>query len=821
MYLHDISRLEGLGWKESQKSSVQLAKWAEGSEEQNLAVSMESPRPSFSPRQLYPSLKGTKESKFVSSLGSDWIPIFESDCDFGSEDFFRVLHHLVRNPNINSSVLFRADILYDSEDIENVDVAYGSEDYSKDKPDSPTTLPGYDLKRTIVRKFIPRNDSLDRPIYQTILYYSSNDASKLASSLMILYPHVLSPDRMPFYHPAVKGIAYQHFQTSTFSPPPPNSISISYLPYSSQVPPDVSPTFTDRQIRTARNLLSTIWKHGQGGLQGYKKRVHHDQIVEQKRVQDRFAELKRKHAHRLMEKWVEVTDSKKQVFEQIGIAAFLIEIWRDMYFVPNQSEESEDKAGIRSVDEAEKGGDEAQKPPFPGFVDVGCGNGVLIEILLAEGYKGWGIEGHRRKTWATLRPETQAVLVHGIVVPAPVDFLADPEMSIEEALRRGRDGVPEAARPAANGPDSTTLAQSPPKSSLPMPIRTIKSWFTKPSQTTTSTALASHTTSGPITYNGFFPSPLPCSTSHHSHTSKNLEKETSPEGPFIISNHADELTAWTPLLALLTNSAFLIIPCCSRNLSGERFRAPSYANGYTADQGAPGFFAGHKEKLGERKKHVAIRITPGESNDRIEDDDVTGDDDANSASGSLRSSPTHPQNEPGKRYNFLNLHHSQPSPASVSSDPPFSPATQKTPQAAETGDLRLLSPKARARSKQPSAYQSLCRWVVHLADKCGFLVEREYLRVPSTRNYGILGRFRRGGGKTLEPSATDGDSGFGEEADGEEEIVSVAGRVRTESIEERLKMVLDVIEGEGGASREKWVGVCEREVVKGKDMDHI
>jgi tRNASer (uridine44-2'-O)-methyltransferase len=45
-------------------------------------------------------------------------------------------------------------------------------------------------------------------------------------------------------------------------------------------------------------------------------------------------------------------------------------------------------------------------------------------------------------------------------------------------------------------------------------------------------------------------------------------------GEFIISNHADELTPWTPLLAFLSGSAFVAIPCCSHDLSGARFRAP-------------------------------------------------------------------------------------------------------------------------------------------------------------------------------------------------------------------------------------------------------
>jgi tRNASer (uridine44-2'-O)-methyltransferase len=47
-----------------------------------------------------------------------------------------------------------------------------------------------------------------------------------------------------------------------------------------------------------------------------------------------------------------------------------------------------------------------------------------------------------------------------------------------------------------------------------------------------------------------------------------------PKGTFIISNHADELTPWTPILASLSKCPFMMIPCCSHALSGARFRAP-------------------------------------------------------------------------------------------------------------------------------------------------------------------------------------------------------------------------------------------------------
>ena len=771
------------------------------------------PSQRFNPRELFAAAGNQSVILQANSLGPDWNPLFEHECDFDSEGFFKVLHYLVRNPNINSSLLFRADILYDSDKTENVDVTYGDEDIEKDRPDLPSSLPGFRLQRTIVRKFVPRNDALDRPVNQTVLYYTSTDKTQNATSLMLLYPHVSSPDRMPFYHPAVKAIAYIHNHGTSLTPT--NLISIHYLPFPSPTPPQPLLPFTDRQLRTARNLLGTLYKHGQGGLRGYQKRVHHDQIIEQKRVQDRFAELKRRHAHRLISSWVEVTDPKKQVFEQIAIAAFLVEVWREMYALPEGAEQGKmvDSGVAGTEGRAEQIVAEAlngeRKPPFPGFVDVGCGNGVLVELLLCEGYRGWGIEGHRRRTWQALKPETQAVLVHGIVVPAPLDFIASPETSIATVLREATEGVPGPARstPDLNGDSPTHLSSS----SRFLPIRAIKSWLSKSSDPSSPyPASLATVASSPATHNGLFPSLLP-------HLNSSNSSSADREGQFLISNHADELTAWTPLLASLTKSAFFILPCCSRNLSGERFRAPSYANGYVADSGAPGFFAGRNAAEGRgRPKHVAIPM-PTEGNERR--DEEAEDQESVPPSPTASSISPLPSDEVNKTrsktYNFLNA----PSPSpSVTQLPPMIPSItanfsseptstaqnmvsgHRPAQAAETGDLKALSQKAR--SKQPSAYQSLCSWVVHLADQCGYLVEREYLRVPSTRNYGILGRFVKG-------------------SEGEGGVVALAGGGEEVGFEERMQKVLRIVEGQGHASRERWGNVCEREVIKGKDLDHI
>lgn len=96
-----------------------------------------------------------------------------------------------------------------------------------------------------------------------------------------------------------------------------------------------------------------------------------------------YRRLKTKYSKSLVENWTESTDAEKFVHEDLAIAAFLISVW---------SQDKEEGKGK------------------PSFVDLGCGNGLLVHILSGEGYRGAGIDLRRRKIWdsleADLRVET-------------------------------------------------------------------------------------------------------------------------------------------------------------------------------------------------------------------------------------------------------------------------------------------------------------------------------------------------------------------------------------------------------------------------------
>ncbi|KAF2281606.1 DUF1613-domain-containing protein [Westerdykella ornata] len=529
-----------------------------------------------------------------------WTLINSVPATFPPQYFLEVSRNLLENPNLTASYLSRAELSYSSfTDASYNPAAQHPHDLARIikhlKPDHqpllvPGGFPGYALEWTVVRKLIPRNPKLDAPLLQTCHLFISHEPINITNPesgttetvkaeryLVVYIPHASTPEEIPFYHPTVRQLAilYTWLPSSPTSVPSPGTLSLFYTLFHSH-------SLTTRLSRTALKMLEIIHKHSRGRMAGYQKRVQHDVIISQKRFQDRYVELKGKYAKELMEGWVEQTPAEKHVFEDLGIAAFLIEVWGDMYGADGEEE------GSRKRDRNDEGDEESEKQRqdarrlraprnFPGFVDIGCGNGLLVSILNREGWRGWGFDARRRKTWDTFDVETQAKLKEMLLVP---------EALRTSSTRNDTDG---------NEPSAPTGTTSP------------------------NSAVTSH--------NGIF-----------------------PPGTFIISNHADELTLWTPLIAHLSSSPFLAIPCCSHDFGGTRFRA--------------------------RFKTTATS--------------------------------------------------SSSTPSAAPSDPTATKDTQKK-----------LHP-----GKQPSAYASLCSYLAYIASEVGYVPEKEFLRIPSTRNVAILGRKR-------------------------------------------------------------------------------
>ncbi|XP_059619546.1 probable tRNA (uracil-O(2)-)-methyltransferase [Phlebotomus argentipes] len=98
----------------------------------------------------------------------------------------------------------------------------------------------------------------------------------------------------------------------------------------------------------------------------------------------KYSQLKEKYGEDLVRDWPEVTDPQKFVFEDIAIAAYLITLWQEERKLMGSSQ-------------------------FQSFVDVGCGNGLLVFILTSEGYPGIGVDLRKRKIW-DVYPESVKLL---------------------------------------------------------------------------------------------------------------------------------------------------------------------------------------------------------------------------------------------------------------------------------------------------------------------------------------------------------------------------------------------------------------------------
>lgn len=538
-----------------------------------------------------------------------WLSIFSTPCTFNSTYFLQVIENTLKNPNVTSSCVFRADIFYDS--LNDVKCGRSGKDGSDEgftkhmKPElrpKKGEVPGFEHRRTVVRNMVPRNPLLDNPLVQTChIFHQKSEEGGAEKHVLLMIPHVSTPDEIPFYHPSVQSLALTHSWNEQHCM---GEMSVHYRMFHG-----VEMNLDNRLQRTALNLLKVIHKHGIGQQAGYTKRVFHDQIVPQSKFQDTYTRLKIKYAKILIGDWVEQTDPTKHVFEDLGIAAFLIGLWEEMYKVISAPSGTSNPAITE---------ENTTKKTFPGFVDIGCGNGVLVNVLNQEGYSGWGFDARRRKTWSTFSATIQEKLQELILVPQ------------------------------------------------------------------------------------LFQKSLPVDTAQEMANTTKYHNGVFPKGTFIVSNHADELTAWTPLLAYQNHSPFITIPCCSHNLAGKRTRFND-REAFFADPAIP---VPETESLKTNNKKSQMPISAA----RLKEKQSTA-----SSKPGLGPAPTSDSNSNSN---------SNPNPPASGTSAPHNSEKQNGP-------------------KPPSAYQSLTFYTARLAAEVGFLPEKEMLRIPSTRNAAIVGRERK------------------------------------------------------------------------------
>ncbi|CAL1695409.1 unnamed protein product [Somion occarium] len=342
-----------------------------------------------------------------------WIPLIRCSADFPMELFEIAISQLIHHPEYNSTLILRSEVVSDSE--------------SKYPPSVPR-LHGLRSTRTIHRKLLPRRPGRDSGLEQHCTLYAAlkrRGKPEPVPSVLVLTPIVETGSELPYYHPKVSHLAFRYIPTDVEAS---NGIlQVEVVPLT-DTPTDVN----SRLYRTCLALLETLHRYGWGAMTNYKKRVIHDCIVPREPYQDLYLVMRERHKH-LVDTWQESTDPLKHVFEDIGIATYLMLLWKDMYapqtswrriwtnpletaiwflrdlwgpwtsvifrrFPSHMTEGLQNEPWKRWP-----------RPPT-GFLDLGCGNGLLTHILTAEGYDGHGIDLRARMSWSHYPESTQAKL---------------------------------------------------------------------------------------------------------------------------------------------------------------------------------------------------------------------------------------------------------------------------------------------------------------------------------------------------------------------------------------------------------------------------
>ncbi|KAL5524256.1 TRM44 [Sanghuangporus sanghuang] len=530
----------------------------------------QSVRPRFTP---LPCMSDNSWDPLEFATGrSEWIPVCCCPVEFPLDTFEPAVSQLIHHPEYNSSLILRSEIIEESDKIPADGVV--------------PQLQNLRFKRTIHRRLLPRRPGRDPPIEQNCSFYSpaaknaalcdadsAKGGSETPVTCVVLTPRLEKDAQMPYYHPAVFHIAFRYLSSAARNDAGRASSKHDQTDACVRIEVVLQPDAPDpkdvnsRLYRTCLALLETVHRYCWGVVVNYRKQAHHDCIISREEYQDLYLVMRERYKH-LVNQWHENTDPLKHVYEDIGIATFLMLLWKQ-----GTGEASKSVSDSENVNDAGVG---EKKPwrdwprPRGGFLDFGCGNGLLVHILVSEGYAGEGIDVRARQSWRHYPPETQAHLhVHAL---NPLD----------------------------------------------LPI--------------------SSSESVPVILNPFLKS-----------------------GVFIIANHADELSPWTPVLATLSAaSGFLSIPCCAWSFDARFDRAQ------------------------------------------------------------------------------MSLYNS----GKINRDAPFA----LTPPDDTEVDVFIESLRLGGMSGDAlkSAYAAYRVWLACLGIQCGWIAESEMLRIPSTRNWALVGRKRCG-----------------------------------------------------------------------------
>eukprot|EP01105_Mastigella_eilhardi_P015236 TRINITY_DN346_c0_g3_i2.p1 TRINITY_DN346_c0_g3~~TRINITY_DN346_c0_g3_i2.p1 ORF type:complete len:705 (+),score=137.95 TRINITY_DN346_c0_g3_i2:50-2164(+) len=236
---------------------------------------------------------------------------------------------------------------------------------------APAPAPDAATPRTMIatRRRITPKDCAGGCVFEDVLTF---DVARGPRYTVTFEPQVETWRVLPRFYPKVKKYIFVYQEGE---PSPTVSVEVVFFD-------NDAGGYAELVKSIAIKALAKLEKWGKVGP-AYKKRVNHDQLVSKVDYIRCYDRLKKKYRHWFAQ-WKDVRQcSQKHVYEDIGIAAFLVCLC-----------DIEDKIRVGTNEE-----DDKSRPPHRSFVDLGCGNGLLAHVLSSEGFTGYGVDLNERNVW--------------------------------------------------------------------------------------------------------------------------------------------------------------------------------------------------------------------------------------------------------------------------------------------------------------------------------------------------------------------------------------------------------------------------------------
>ncbi|KAJ1979844.1 ATP-binding cassette transporter snq2 [Dimargaris xerosporica] len=315
----------------------------------------------------------------LSSPARQWRVFAECPTPAGPQAFLQVMEQWIQNPNLVLPPVARAEIAQDN--------CLGLATAPAMGPSTQALLahPSMSLIRHTTRRLLPKRTTHDAIVTEQVLVYQSPAECRVEFSPCVAHDEQGLAD-LPFYYPKFASFAYTYCVHPLAQPSDTSDdVDRGLLRIEFFMPSQQSITLTAKEEYVWQQLLRKLHKWCIAAMTGYRKRGQHDQLVTKDQYLAMYRQMKADYGATWVSVWPEKTDAAKFIYEDIGIASWLLCLWQQR--MPSTAQNT----GART------------------FMDLGCGNGFLVHLLASKGYHGWGLDQADRKVWQMYGPGTHLI----------------------------------------------------------------------------------------------------------------------------------------------------------------------------------------------------------------------------------------------------------------------------------------------------------------------------------------------------------------------------------------------------------------------------